>query len=91
MKKNSTKKNLIYNLIYQILILIIPLVTAPYLSRTLGVKSIGTYSYTYTIVYYFMLMSLLGVNNYGNRKIAKTKNDKMSLSHQFWGIYIIQL
>ena len=51
----NVKKNFIYNIIYQILVLIIPLITMPYVSRVLGSDGIGTYSYTYSIVYYFMI------------------------------------
>ena len=51
MKKtnNNVKKNFIYNLMYQILIMIIPLITAPYLARVIGADGVGTYSYTYSI------------------------------------------
>lgn len=90
-KMTNIKKNFIYNLIYQILILIIPLVTAPYLARKIGVTGLGIYSYTYSIVYYFMLISLLGLNNYGNRTIAKVRDKKEELSRNFWEIYIGQL
>ena len=89
--ESNPKKNYIYNLIYQVLLLIIPLVTAPYLSRVLGANGIGIYSYNYAIVYYFMLLTLLGVNNYGNRTIAKNRDDKEQLSRTFWGIFILQL
>ena len=89
-KKISPKKNFIYNIIYQCLVLIIPLITAPYLSRVIGAKGVGTYSYTYSIVYYFMLLTLLGVNNYGNRSVAKVRDDKEKLSKTFWSIYILQ-
>ena len=87
---NNPKKNFIYNSIYQILILIIPLITSPYLARVIGVKGVGIYSYTYSIVNYFMLFTLLGVNNYGNRSIAKVRDNKEKLSKTFWGIYIFQ-
>jgi len=87
----NPKKNFIYNLIYQVLILIIPLITAPYLARVVGADGVGTYSYTYSIVYYFMLLTLLGVNNYGNRSIAKVRDDKEKLSKTFWSIYLFQL
>lgn len=91
-KNNNPKKNFLYNVIYQILILIIPLITAPYLSRIIGADGVGVYSYTYSIVYYFMLLVLLGVNNYGNRAIAKIKNnDKEKLSKEFWSIYLLQV
>ena len=84
----SPKKNFIYNVMYQILILIIPLITAPYLSRVVGSEGIGIFSYTYSIVYYFMLLTLLGVNNYGNREIAKVRDSKKELSKHF-GVYIV--
>lgn len=91
MGKNSVKNNFIYNVIYQILILIIPLITAPYVARIIGAEGVGTYSYTYSIVYYFMLFCLLGVNNYGNRSIAKVRDDSERLSHKFWSIYLFQV
>ena len=83
--------NYIYNIMYQILILIIPLITSPYLSRIIGVEGIGIYSYKYSIVYYFMLLTMLGVNNYGNRAIAKVRDNEEKLFHTFWSIYFLQL
>lgn len=91
MTKKSIKLNYIYNLLYQILAIILPLITVPYISRVLGADGIGTYSYTYSIVYYFMIIALLGINNYGNRSIAKTRDDKKKMSKTFLGIYAIQL
>lgn len=88
---NSIKKNFLYNVVYQMLILIIPLIVTPYLSRIIGAEGIGIYSYTYSIVYYFMLFTLLGVNNYGNRTIAKVRDDKDKLSKTFWSIYWLQI
>ena len=88
---NNPKKNFIYNIIYQIFIMIIPLITAPYLARVVGADGVGTYSYTYSIVYYFMLLTHLGVNNYGNRSIAKVRDNKEKLSKTFWSIYSMQL
>lgn len=88
---NQLKKNFLYNSSYQILKLIIPLITEPYLARVLGLEGVGTYSYTYSIVYYFMLATLLGVNDYGNRSIARVRDNKEKLSKTFWEIYIFQL
>lgn len=91
MKQTSLKKNFIYNLMYQLLVLIVPIVVSPYLSRVIGASGIGIYSYTYSIVYYFMILTLLGINNYGNRTIAKVRNDSKKLSKTFWSIYVFQL
>lgn len=87
---NSLKKNFIYNMMYQILNLCIPFITVPILSRVLGPESTGIYSYTYSIVNYFMIFGMLGISNYGNRRIAKCREDKEILSQTFFSIYYIQ-
>lgn len=87
----NLSKNLVYNIIYQVLLYIIPFILTPYLSRTLGATQIGEYSYTYSIVYYFMLFTLLGINNYGVRKISKAKREKDALGEAFSSIYGLQL
>ena len=88
---NQIKKNFIYNIIYQIFTIILPLITVPYISRILGTEKIGIYSYTYSIAYYFMLIAMLGINNYGNRAIAQSRDNRKELSKKFMSIYFIQL
>lgn len=88
MKKEN--KNFIYNALYQIFVFLIPLISIPYVSRKLGVENIGIYSYTYSIVYYFMLGTLLGINNYGTREISKIGEDKEKRSIKFSEIYYLQ-
>ena len=88
---NRTKKNISYNMLYQVIILLIPLITAPYLSRTLGKEGIGIYTYTNSIAYYFVLISMLGLTNYGNRLIAQTRDYKVKLSETFSEIYTMQI
>lgn len=85
------QKNVLYNMAYQILLIVLPLVTAPYVSRVLGVSGVGTYSYIYSIAYYFCLFGMLGISNHGNRSIALTKSDKDKVSQTFWSIYTLQL
>ena len=87
----SVKKNFIYNSVYQILILLVPLITTPYISRVLSPEGIGIYSYNFSIAYYFSMFTILGLNNYGNRTIAAARDDKMELSRNFISIYIMQL
>lgn len=91
MKTNSIKRNFIYNSLYQLLVIAIPLITTPYVSRVLGPEGIGEYSYRYSIAYYYMIFILLGLNNYGNRTIAQSRDDKDKLEKSFWSIYIMQL
>ena len=86
----SIKKNFIYNLSYQILIMILPLITTPYISRVIGPEGIGIQSYTYSVANYFVLFAMLGVNNHGNRSIAMVRNDKEKLKRTFVSIYSVQ-
>src|SRR5699024_5021580 len=85
------KTNFLYNSFYQVLLIITPLISAPYISRVLGPANTGIYSYTYSIVQYFVLLTMLGLKNYGNRTVAYNRNDKAQLSKTFWEIYSLQL
>lgn len=79
MKNKSQKsitKNYIYNLFYQILSIITPLITTPYVSRVLGAEGVGAYSYGLSIVTYFNLFGCLGLSTYGQLEIAKKRNNK---------------
>lgn len=90
MKKESVKVNFIYNIMYQILVLILPLITAPYLSRVMGGDSIGIYSYTQAFASYFVLLAMLGVENYGNREIARVRDNDQKRVQTFWNIFAVQ-
>lgn len=78
------KINAIFNLIYQLTVIIIPLITTPYVSRVLGVDNVGTYSYTLSIVSYFTLFAAFGLGNYGQRETARFLDDKNKISKLFW-------
>ncbi len=88
-KKTSVKVNIFYQMLYEVLALSLPLITAPYISRVLGAEKIGIYSFTYSIAAYFGMFSMLGVKNHGNREIAKNREDKNKVSVIFCSIYFI--
>lgn len=90
MNKKSIAKNYIFNLVYQLLSIVLPLVTTPYLSRVLGAEPIGIYGYTISIVTYFILFGTLGISMYGQREIAYVQNDKNKQSKAFWEINIVR-
>ena len=90
MNKKSITKNYMYNLIYQILVLILPLITTPYISRVLGAENIGIYSYTISIATYFILFGSLGVALYGQRQIAYEQKKAKKMSKTFWEIIILR-
>ncbi|WP_299322305.1 oligosaccharide flippase family protein, partial [uncultured Gemella sp.] len=80
-------KNYLYNLSYQILIIILPVITIPYVTRIFTSEDLGNYGFYNSIVSYFALFSMLGIGIYGTKQIAAT-ND---VSITFWNIYAIQL
>lgn len=87
----SIKRNYIYNLSYQILTLLLPLITTPYISRVLGVDNIGVYSFTSSIVNYFILLATFGINLYGQREIAFNREDIEKKSEVFWNLILLRL
>ena len=89
--KKSVTKNYIYNLAYQILIIILPVITTPYISRVLGVENIGIYSYTLSISAFFILFGSLGIALYGKREIAYMQKDKTRYTIAFWEILILRV
>ncbi len=90
MRKSSVVKNYIYNVSYQLLAIVLPLITTPYISRVLGAEAIGIYSYTLSITTYFVLFGSLGVALYGQREIAFVQDDKKNRSKIFFEIVIIR-
>lgn len=83
------KRNIIYQTAYQMLTIILPLITSPYVSRVLGAENLGIYSYTCSIANYFVLFAMLGINNYGNRTIAMVRDDQDELNKTFSNIFAV--
>ena len=86
----NLKKNLSYQTAYQILSTILPLITAPYLARVLGAARLGVFSYTNSVVSYFVLFSMLGFAGHGARSIAAAGKDKTARSKVFFSIFSMQ-
>ena len=90
-KKISTKINLLYNMSYQVVVLVLPLITTPYISRVIGASGVGTYSYYDSIAQYFVNFAKLGILNYGNRTIARVRGVGKNIDDAFSEIYGLQL
>ena len=75
MKKKSLVLNAALNGLRNILNLIFPLITFPYVTRVLSVSGIGEYNFANSIVSYFLLLAGLGVSKYGVREGAKYRDD----------------
>lgn len=86
MSEPSLKKNFALSTVYQMLTMILPFITAPYVSRVLGAEGVGIYSYTNSIQMYFSMFAALGTVSYGSREIARHRNNKEERSQLFWEI-----
>lgn len=91
MKGKGILYNYIYNTIYEVLRMILPLLIIPYLSRVIGAEGIGIYSYTHSIADYFFMFAMLGIGIYGNRMVAKVKDRPQVLNQIFSEIYFLQV
>ena len=83
-------RNYIFNAIYQVFLIIVPLITMPYISRVLSPDGIGMYSYSFSLITYFTLASGLGIPMYAQREIAKHQDDKQIQSKIFWEMFILR-
>ena len=88
---SKISKNYLYNLIYQVVVLILPLLITPYVARVLGAHQLGIYDYVNSIVTLVYTLGLLGIGHYGNRECAYTRDNKEELSETFWSILAIQI
>ncbi len=87
----STRRNAAYNVAYRMFSVLLPLVTAPYLSRTVGTEGVGLYSLAWNVSYVFVLLGMLGLNDYGVRTIAQCRDDREALDRTFSAIWQMQL
>ncbi len=87
--QKSITKNFVLSTAYQLLVLVTPFITAPYVARVLGVEGVGVYSYTNSIQMYFSMFAALGTVTYGAREISRAREDKKAYSRLFWEIELL--
>lgn len=89
--KSKPVLNYIYIIVYRLFTLLTPIITVPYLTRTLKATNIGIYNYTYSLVSWFALFGSMGISIYGCKEIAKVSNDDVKLSNRFSEILSLQV
>lgn len=91
MSEPSLKRNYIYRTLYEVLAIITPFITTPYISRVLGADGVGIYSYSASIMAFFTMFAALGTSGYGTREIAQNRDNKNKSSKIFWEIEILTI
>lgn len=89
-RHHGLKANFIFNFVSQILTLIVPLITTPYLWKTLGAEGNGQYSFSGSIITYFTLFATMGFDLYGQKQIATCREDKEKKSAIFWELFLLK-
>ena len=90
MRRKNVKLNYLYNAAYQVLLLVAPLLTAPYLSRVLEPDGVGTASYVESVAAYFTLFAAMGITTYGQREISYVQDDAAKRSAVFWNTKVLE-
>lgn len=91
MKKRSLTENVFFNMLYQVLVTVLPIITTPYTARTLGLSANGVHSFTESIVTYFIIFGAIGTSLYGIRKIAYIRDDEAELARVTKEIILLRL
>lgn len=87
----SVKHNAIMNGILTISKIIFPLITFPYISRTLLVETNGRINFVSSVASYFTMFAMLGVSTYGVKACAQVRDSKRKLSKVSQELLIINI
>lgn len=83
-------KNYLYNIGYQVLAILVPLITSAYVARVLSPEGVGANAFTGSIIQYFILIASMGIGYYGNRQIAYIRENENKMAQTFWEIQIVK-
>lgn len=79
-RNKSIPRNLVFNFLKTFSNMVFPVVTFTYAARILGDAGIGRASFAKSIISYFAMLAMLGMNAYGTREAAKLRDDREKLS-----------
>lgn len=89
MKQPSIKSNAVFNVSYNLIRIVFPLITFPYVTRVLGPAGIGFVAFAQSIATYFIKFSALGIPMYGTRTIARIRKDQQTLTRTFSELIVL--
>ena len=83
--------NYIYNILYQLVKIAMPIIIVPYTMGHLGETTLGISDFAANIASWFILFGTLGANIYGNRQIARVRDNIEDRSRTFFEILTMQI
>ena len=87
----SVKNSVFYNVLLAISQVFFPLITFPYLARTLGPEHVGVLNFAESIAKYFVMLAALGIPIYGIREIAKVQKFQHHLTYSSSLLILVKL
>lgn len=83
-KQPSLKRNAIALLTMQAINYLVPIITLPYLTRTLGVDQYGAFNLALSLTQYGILFITFGFNLSATQYIARHRHQPLLISRAFW-------
>lgn len=89
--KKSIKLNAILNVVKKCCNIVIPLLVFPYISRVLGPTNYGKFSFSNSIISYFLLAAMLGIEVYAVREGSRIRDDKNKINKFISEVFSINM
>lgn len=87
----SLKVNAFSAILVRVLNILFPLVTGPYIARTLSKDNISLFDTANTLAQFFIPFASFGIYTYGVRAISKIKSDKDKINKLFSELFALSL
>ena len=87
----SLKKNFIYSSLLTASNYIFPIIVYPYISRVLGPSNIGICNFVDSIINYFTMFAMMGINIIGIREIAALRNNEHKRNTVFTSLLTLNI
>src|SRR5690554_5398654 len=91
MQLKEMRAPVIFTLIRNVTIALLSFISFPFASQALGSVAMGMYTWANTFVYYFLIISRLGIPLIAIRECAKVKDDQEALNKQVQSFFVLQL
>lgn len=85
------KKNVVYNVVYQVIFIFTQFFTVSYLSNKIGAAGLGEYTLAVIYANYTVIFAELGISRYASREIAYCRENKEAVGVLFKEIMFMRI